>query len=44
LIIPTVIWWKSSILWVASMSVYANVVGHWSAMQASRAEHHAQKR
>lgn len=27
-----------SILWVAFMSLYANVVGHWSAYQASRTE------
>lgn len=38
LAIPTVIWWKDSILWVAIMSVWANVVGHWGAYQAARAE------
>jgi hypothetical protein len=36
--IPTVLFWKQSILWVAFMSLYANVVGHWSAYQAARAE------
>lgn len=36
--IPTVIWWKQSILWVAIMSLYANFVGHFSAYQAARAE------
>lgn len=36
--IPTLLWWKNSIAWVAWMSLYANVVGHWSAMQAARAE------
>jgi hypothetical protein len=36
--IPTVLFWKQSILWVASMSLYANVVGHWSAYQGARAE------
>lgn len=35
---PTVIWWRESILWVAFMSLYANMVGHWSAYQAARAE------
>lgn len=38
LLIPTLLWWKESILWVAGMSLYANFIGHWSAMQASRAE------
>lgn len=38
LAIPTVIFWKESILWVSFMSLYANMVGHWSAYQASRAE------
>jgi len=38
LFIPTLLWWKQSVLWVAIMSLYANVVGHWSAYQASRAE------
>lgn len=37
-LVPTLLWWKDSILWVAAMSLYANVVGHWSAYQASRAE------
>jgi hypothetical protein len=38
LLIPTLLWWKQSILWVAAMSLYANFVGHFSAMDASRAE------
>lgn len=38
LLIPTLIWWKDSILWVAGMSLYANFVGHFSAYQAVRAE------
>lgn len=36
--IPTVVWWKESILWVAFMSLWANVVGHLSAYDAARAE------
>jgi hypothetical protein len=43
LFIPTMVWWKESVLWVAVMSLYANVVGHWSAFQASRAEQEAEK-
>jgi predicted ferric reductase len=38
LLIPTLIWWRDSVLWVAVMSIWANVVGHWSAYQAARAE------
>lgn len=38
LLIPTILWWKDSIFWVATMSLYANVVGHWSSYQAARAE------
>jgi hypothetical protein len=38
LIIPTLLWWKESILWVALMSIWANVVGHFSAYVAARAE------
>lgn len=37
-LVPTLLWWKDSILWVASMSLYANIGAHWSAYQASRAE------
>ncbi len=38
LIIPTVLWWKDSILWVLIISIYANIVGHWGSYQAVRAE------
>lgn len=38
LAIPTLLWWRESILWVAFMSLYANVASHWAAYQASRAE------
>ncbi len=36
--IPTVLFWKESILWVAFMSLYANFVGHFSGWDAARAE------
>lgn len=39
--VPTVVWLKDSILWVALMSVWANVAGHWSAWQGVRAEEEA---
>jgi len=38
LIVPTVLWWKESILFIGIVSVYANVVSHWTAYQAARAE------
>lgn len=38
LVIPTVWWWRDSIAWVAAMSVWANVAGHFSSWQAARAE------
>ena len=43
LIPPTLLWWRESILWVALMSIWANVVGHASAWQASRAEEEAEE-
>ena len=43
LIIPTLIWWKDSILWVAMMSIWANVASHFAAYIAGRAEE-AQKK
>jgi hypothetical protein len=44
LIIPTVLWWKESILWVACMSIWANVAAHWSAFQGARAEREEKKK
>jgi hypothetical protein len=38
LAVPTLLWWRDSVAWVAAMSLYANVAGHWAAFQASRAE------
>lgn len=43
LTIPTLVWWRESILWVAFMSLYANVAAHWSAFQGARAERSAEK-
>lgn len=37
-VIPTLLWWRDSILWVASMSVWANVVSHATAYEAARAK------
>ncbi|MGA4664256.1 hypothetical protein ACK6SE_02500 [Enterobacter ludwigii] len=37
LAIPSVLWWKSSVLWVIIISIYANIVGHLSGYSAARA-------
>lgn len=42
LVVPTVVWWKESILWVALMSVWANLAAHFSAWQGARAEEEAE--
>lgn len=38
LAIPTMLWWRESVLWVACMSLWANVAAHWAAFQAAHAE------
>lgn len=38
LVVPTVLWWRDSILWVGLMSVWANVATHYSAYVSARAE------
>ena len=43
LAIPSVIWWKSSVLWVIIISIYANVVGHLSGYTAARADEAAER-
>lgn len=45
LVIGGAITWRypDAIWWVAAMSLYANVVGHWSAYQAAKADQHAQQ-
>jgi hypothetical protein len=37
-IIPTLLWWSESVLWVALMSCWANAAAHFAAWQGSRAE------
>jgi hypothetical protein len=36
-------WWKS-VEFLAVVSVYANVVGHWSAWQAARSEEQSEQK
>lgn len=38
LVVPTIVWWKDSILWVGLISCYANAASHWAAWQGARAE------
>lgn len=38
LTIPTILWWKDSILWVACMSIYACIGFHVEGYQAARIE------
>lgn len=40
---PSLTWWKNSILWVILISLWANIVGHFSAYIAGRAELAQQK-
>ncbi|HFO2114069.1 TPA: hypothetical protein ACHJDD_001181 [Klebsiella pneumoniae] len=42
LAIPSLIWWKDSVLWVILISIYANIVGHLSGYSAARADQAAE--
>lgn len=35
LVIPTLLWWKNSVLWVAFLSLYANFASEFGAWHAS---------
>lgn len=35
LVIPTLLWWKNSVLWVAFLSLYANFAAEFSAWHGS---------
>lgn len=43
LAVPSVLLWSHSIPWIVFMSVWANVVGHWSSYQATKAQLEARK-
>ena len=36
LVVPTLLWWRDSILWVAFMSLWANAASHGAAAMAAR--------
>lgn len=38
LTVPSLLWWKDSILWVILLSVWANTASHFGAWQGARAE------
>jgi hypothetical protein len=39
-VVPTLLWWSESVLWVALMSCWANAAAHFSAWQGARGEEH----
>jgi hypothetical protein len=41
LAVPTVLWWRESVFWIAVMSLYAIVISHAAAWQAARVEEKA---
>ncbi|SXD04599.1 hypothetical protein [Klebsiella quasipneumoniae] len=43
LAIPSLIWWKDSVLWVILISIYANIIGHLSGYSAARADQAAEE-
>ncbi len=38
LVLPTILIWSQSILWVALLSIWANVISHYTAYLAARVE------
>ena len=38
LLVPSVLWWRDSLVWVVVMSAWANFAGHFSSWQAARVE------
>lgn len=38
LLIPSLLWWEDSILWIILLSVWANIASHFGAWQGARAE------
>ena len=38
LAVPTFVWWNKSILWVLVLSLWANIISHYTAWIAARTE------
>lgn len=36
--VPSLLWWRTSVIWLVAMSWWANVAGHWAAWAGARAE------
>lgn len=43
LAIPTILWWKQSVVWVAILSLYANFAGEFAAWHAASTEKQQRK-
>ena len=43
LVVPTLTVWQDSLIWIALMSIYANISTHWGAYEASRAKEVAEQ-
>jgi hypothetical protein len=41
LAVPTLLLWRESVLWVALMSLWANIASHWAAREAAKAKEKA---
>jgi hypothetical protein len=38
MIVPSIVWFRSSVTYLVMLSVYAVIMGHWSSWQSSRVE------
>lgn len=38
LVVPTILFWSTSVRWLVFMSIYAIITGHWGAEEAAKAE------
>jgi uncharacterized membrane protein YdbT with pleckstrin-like domain len=38
LVVPSLLWWSHSLVWIILLSVWANVASHFGAWQSTRAE------
>lgn len=43
LVLPTLLWWRDSVQWVALMSLWANIASHWAAREAAKAKESQQE-
>jgi hypothetical protein len=43
LALPTLFWWRESVMWVALMSLWANIASHWAAREAAKANESQQE-